>query len=104
MLTVEVIVIDEKLTIEVVDGNVFVVNVLIGVLFAMVIVFDDVYKGGFFLFCNSCRGINNDKKYIVCICMSLRRDIFWCCLGEQASVLIGQWHTKTTSNTYNLSL
>ena len=29
MLTVEVIVIDEKLTIEVVDGNVFVVNVLI---------------------------------------------------------------------------
>ena len=53
MLTVEVIIIDEKLAIEVVDGNVFVVNVLIGVLFAMIIVFDDVYKEGFFLFCNS---------------------------------------------------
>lgn len=53
MLTVEVIVIDEKLAIEVVDGNVFVVNVLIGVLFAMIIVLDDVYKEGFFLFCNS---------------------------------------------------
>ena len=53
MLTVEVIIIDEKLAIEVVDGNVFVVNVLIGVLFAMIIVLDDVYKKGFFLFCNS---------------------------------------------------
>lgn len=53
MLTVEVIIIDEKLAIEVVDGNVFVVNVLIGVLFAMIIVLDDVYKEGFFLFCNS---------------------------------------------------
>lgn len=52
-LTVEVIIIDEKLAIEVVDGNVFVVNVLIGVLFAMIIVLDDVYKEGFFLFCNS---------------------------------------------------
>lgn len=53
MLTVEVIIIDETLAIEVVDGNVFVVNVLIGVLFAMIIVLDDVYKEGFFLFCNS---------------------------------------------------
>lgn len=53
MLTVEVIFIDEKLTIEFVDGNVFIVNVLIGVLFAMVIVLGDVYKGGLFLFCNS---------------------------------------------------
>ena len=53
MLTVEVIIIDEKLAIEVVDGNVFVVNVLMGVLFAMIIVLDDVYKEGFFLFCNS---------------------------------------------------
>ena len=53
MLTVEVIIIDEKLAIEVVDGNVFVVNVLIGVLFAMITVLDDVYKEGFFLFCNS---------------------------------------------------
>ena len=53
MLTVEVIIIDEKLAIEVVDGNVFVVNVLIGVLFAMIIVLDDVYKEGFFLFCIS---------------------------------------------------
>ena len=53
MLTVEVIIIDEKLATEVVDGNVFVVNVLIGVLFAMIIVLDDVYKEGFFLFCNS---------------------------------------------------
>ena len=53
MLTVEVIIIDEKLAIEVVDGNVFVVNVLIRVLLAMIIVLDDVYKEGFFLFCNS---------------------------------------------------
>lgn len=53
MLTVEVIFIDEKLTIEVVDGNVFIVNVLIGVLFAMVVVLGEVYKRGLFLFCNS---------------------------------------------------
>ena len=53
MLTVEVIFIDEKLTIEVVDGNVFIVNVLIGVLFAMVIILGVVYKRGLFLFCNS---------------------------------------------------